>query len=144
VPRPGTGRGGGLIPDRLEAEWLHLPAVQAVFAALDGASGKTRAVGRIVRDSLIGRARDHADIDMATELLPVAVMQRAKAAGIATYPTGIDHGTVTLRLDDTNVEVTTLRQDVETDGRHAQVRFGTDWVADAERRDFTLNALYCG
>jgi len=133
-----------MIPDRLEgAEWLERQAVQAIFAALDGAEGRTRAVGGVVRDSLIGRMRDHADIDMATELLPVAVMQRAKAAGIDAYPTGIDHGTVTLRLDGTTVEVTTLRQDVVTDGRHAQVQFGTDWVADAERRDFTLNALYC-
>ncbi len=133
-----------MIADRLVgAEWLERPAVQAIFAALDGAQGRTRAVGGVVRDSLIGRLREHADIDMATELLPVAVMQRAKANGIAAYPTGIDHGTVTLRLDDTTVEVTTLRQDVLTDGRHAQVQFGTDWVADAARRDFTLNALYC-
>lgn len=133
-----------MIPDRLDgAEWLERPAVQAIFAALEGAAGRTMAVGGVVRDSLIGRLREHADIDMATELLPVVVMQKAKAAGIAAYPTGIDHGTVTLRLDDTTVEVTTLRQDVLTDGRHAQVQFGTDWVADASRRDFTLNALYC-
>lgn len=133
-----------MIPDRItDAEWLARPAVQAIFAALDGRDGRTRAVGGVVRDSLIGRIREHADIDMATEFLPVTVMQRAKAAGIAAYPTGIEHGTVTLRLDETTVEVTTLRQDVVTDGRHAQVRFGTDWVADAERRDFTLNALYC-
>ncbi|QQR39863.1 CCA tRNA nucleotidyltransferase [Devosia rhizoryzae] len=133
-----------MIPDRLtDAEWLHRPAVQAIFAALDGDQGRTRAVGGVVRDSLIGRTREHSDIDMATELLPVAVMQRAKAAGIAAYPTGIEHGTVTLRLDDTVVEVTTLRRDVATDGRHAEVAFGTDWFVDAERRDFTLNALYC-
>ncbi len=133
-----------MIPDRIEnVEWLTRPDVQAIFAALDGAEGRTRAVGGIVRDSLLGRVRDNTDIDMATELLPVAVMQRAKAAGIAAYPTGIDHGTVTLRLNDTSVEVTTLRQDVATDGRHAEVAFGTDWVVDAERRDFTINALYC-
>nr|WP_269468024.1 CCA tRNA nucleotidyltransferase [Devosia ureilytica] len=119
------------------------PAVQTIFAVLGGAEGQTRAVGGAVRDGLIGRTREHADIDMATELLPVSVMQKAKAAGIDAYPTGIEHGTVTLRLEDTTVEVTTLRQDVVTDGRHAQVQFGTDWVADAERRDFTLNALYC-
>ena len=134
-----------MIPQRLEkVEWLERTAVQTIFAALGGDDGKARAVGGIVRDSLIGRVRDSNDIDMATELLPVAVMQKAKAAGIATYPTGIDHGTVTLRLDETSVEVTTLRQDVETDGRHAQVRFGTDWTMDAQRRDFTINALYCG
>ena len=133
-----------MIPERLAgAEWLERPAVQAIFAALDGGAGHTRAVGGIVRDSLLGRVNERTDIDMATELLPVAVMQRAKAAGIAAHPTGIEHGTVTLQLDGTSVEVTTLRQDVETDGRHAEVAFGKDWVADAGRRDFTLNALYC-
>lgn len=133
-----------MIPDRLDgAEWLARPAVQAIFAALDGAEGKTRAVGGVVRDSLIGAVTETTDIDMATELLPVTVMQRAKAAGIATYPTGIDHGTVTLAVDGTSVEVTTLRRDVATDGRHAEVQFGTDWVEDARRRDFTINALYC-
>ena len=134
-----------MIPDRLpKAEWLDRPEVQTIFAVLDGREGKTRAVGGIVRDTLLDRLRPDTDIDMATELLPVTVMQRAKAAGIAVYPTGIDHGTVTLRLNQTTVEVTTLRRDVETDGRHAQVQFGTDWVEDAKRRDFTLNALYCG
>lgn len=133
-----------MIPDRLDdVEWLARPAVQAIFAALGGAEGQTRAVGGVVRDSLIGRIGQVSDIDMATQLLPVTVMQRAKAAGISAYPTGIDHGTVTLKLDDTVVEVTTLREDVATDGRHAEVRFGMDWRADAERRDFTLNALYC-
>src|SRR5690606_8688092 len=110
-------------------EWLESPAVQTIFSVLEGAAGRTRAVGGAVRDSLIGRMREHADIDMATELLPLTVMQKAKAAGIAVYPTGIDHGTVTLRLDETTVEVTTLRLDVETDGRHAQVAFGQDWQA---------------
>lgn len=134
-----------MIPDRLpKAEWLARAETQAIFAALDGRDGRTRAVGGIVRDTLMDRLRPESDIDMATELLPVAVMQRAKAAGIDAYPTGIDHGTVTLRLGETTVEVTTLRRDVETDGRHAQVQFGTDWVEDAKRRDFALNALYCG
>lgn len=134
-----------MIPDKLpHAEWLDRADVQTIFAVLDGASGKTRAVGGIVRDTLMGRLRADSDIDMATEFLPVAVMQRAKAAGISTYPTGIDHGTVTLRLNETSVEVTTLRRDVQTDGRHAEVAFGTDWGEDARRRDFTLNALYCG
>ncbi|SMQ72020.1 poly(A) polymerase [Devosia lucknowensis] len=133
-----------MIPDRIEnAEWLERAEVQAIFAALDGADGRTRAVGGVVRDSLAGMTRNHADIDMATEFLPTTVMQRAKAAGISAYPTGIEHGTVTLRVNDTVVEVTTLREDVETDGRRAIVRFGTNWQADAERRDFTINALYC-
>ncbi|WP_082511763.1 CCA tRNA nucleotidyltransferase [Devosia sp. Leaf420] len=134
-----------MIPERLPAaEWLERSETQQIFAALDGAEGTTRAVGGIVRDTLMGRLRPDSDIDMATELLPVAVMQRAKAHGIAAYPTGIEHGTVTLRLNETSVEVTTLRRDVETDGRHAQVQFGTDWTEDAKRRDFTMNALYCG
>lgn len=127
-----------------EAEWLGRPDVQTIFAVLDGSEGKTRAVGGIVRDTLMERLRPDADIDMATELLPVTVMQRAKAAGMSVYPTGIDHGTVTVKLNETTVEVTTLRSDVETDGRHAVVKFGTDWIEDAKRRDFTINALYCG
>ncbi|SFV29610.1 poly(A) polymerase [Devosia crocina] len=127
-----------------EAEWLARPEVQTIFRVLGADEGQTRAVGGIVRDTLMERLRPDADIDMATELLPVTVMQRAKAAGIAAYPTGIEHGTVTLRLNETVVEVTTLRRDVETDGRHAVVRFGTDWTEDARRRDFTMNALYCG
>ncbi|MGB3339634.1 MAG: CCA tRNA nucleotidyltransferase [Devosia sp.] len=124
------------------AEWLTRPETQAIFAALDGALCRTRAVGGVVRDTVMDRTHG-GDIDMATELLPDEVIARAKAAGIAFYPTGIDHGTVTLKLGNTLAEVTTLRRDVETDGRHAVVAFGTDWVEDASRRDFTLNALYC-
>lgn len=124
-----------------DAEWLRRPAVQGIFAALDGDKGRTRAVGGVVRDTVLER-QSGGDIDMATELVPTEVIERAQAAGIASYPTGIDHGTVTLRLGDTVAEVTTLRRDVETDGRRAQVAFGTDWVEDAKRRDFTLNALY--
>jgi poly(A) polymerase len=125
------------------AEWLVRPETQAIFAALDGAKRRTRAVGGVVRDTILERQRDNPDIDLATELLPEEVIERAKAAGIAWYPTGIDHGTVTLKLGKTLAEVTTLRRDVETDGRHAVVAFGTDWREDASRRDFTLNALYC-
>ncbi|MBE0579380.1 CCA tRNA nucleotidyltransferase [Devosia sp.] len=124
------------------ADWLNRPETQAILAALDGAKRRTRAVGGVVRDTIMGRTHGN-DIDMATELLPEEVMARAKAAGIACYPTGIVHGTVTLKLGETLAEVTTLRSDVETDGRHAVVAFGTDWVEDARRRDFTLNALYC-
>ncbi|WP_193334966.1 CCA tRNA nucleotidyltransferase [Devosia beringensis] len=126
------------------AEWLVRPETQAILAALDGAEGRTRAVGGVVRDTLLARQRVNPDIDLATELLPEDVMARAKAAGIAVYPTGIDHGTVTLKLGETLAEVTTLRRDIETNGRHAVVAFGTDWREDASRRDFTLNALYCG
>lgn len=125
-----------------EAAWLKRAETQTIFAVLDGAAGRTRVVGGVVRDTLLDRHRDNPDIDFATELLPTEVIDRATAAGIASYPTGIDHGTITLRLGETIAEVTTLRRDVETDGRHAQVAFGTNWTEDAQRRDFTLNALY--
>lgn len=126
------------------AEWLMRPETQRILALLDGPAGCTRAVGGIVRDTLLDMPRDAADIDLATELLPAEVMLRAERAGLKAYPTGIAHGTVTLKLGELTAEITTLREDVETDGRHAVVRFGTDWRRDAQRRDFTLNALYAG
>lgn len=122
------------------AKWLAAPATKAVFAALDGEGGRTRAVGGIVRDTLLGL--EPPDIDMATEFTPDEVTARAEAAGIAAHPTGIEFGTLTLVHQGVPIEVTTLRSDIETDGRHAVVRFGTDWAADAERRDFTINAIY--
>jgi poly(A) polymerase len=126
-----------------DAPWLRDPATQKVFALLDGEKGKTRAVGGAVRDTLIDHDREAIEIDFATELLPREVMRRAGEAGVAAYPTGIEHGTVTLKVADRVAEVTTLREDIETDGRHAVVRFGWGWTRDAERRDFTMNALYC-
>ena len=129
------------LPDKLaDAPWLNSRAARAVFKVLDGKSGRTRAVGGIVRDSLLGIER--ADVDMATEFTPGEVIARAETAGIAAKPTGIEHGTVTLVHQGTPIEVTTLRADIETDGRHAVVRFGTDWAEDAARRDFTMNAIY--
>ena len=126
------------------ADWLQREETQTMLQLLGGEEGKTRAVGGIVRDTLLGRDLAPADIDFATALLPHEVAIRAERAGISVHPTGIEHGTVTLRLDGLVAEVTTLREDVETDGRRALVQFGTDWVRDAERRDFTLNALYVG
>ena len=126
------------------AEWLMRPETQRLMALLDGAQGRTRAVGGIVRDTLLDLPREAADIDFATELLPDEVVERAGRAGVSSYPTGITHGTVTLKLGALVAEVTTLREDVETDGRHAVVRFGTSWKNDAARRDFTMNALYAG
>lgn len=126
------------------ATWLADPDLQRMFRALDGDAARTRAVGGAVRDTLMAHNRTSTDIDLATELLPAEVIKRAHKAGIASYPTGIEHGTVTLKAGDVVAEVTTLREDVETDGRHAVVRFGTDWSEDAQRRDFTLNALYAG
>ena len=126
------------------ADWLVRAETQALWALLDGKNGRTRAVGGIVRDTLLDRPRDRTDIDFATELLPHEVSLRVERAGVAVHPTGIEHGTVTLRLGSLVAEVTTLREDIETDGRRAVVKFGTDWSRDAGRRDFTLNALYAG
>lgn len=125
------------------ADWLVRDETQALFRLLDGEVQRTRAVGGIVRDTLLDRRQETADLDLATELRPEDVTERARAGGASVYPTGIEHGTVTVRLGELSAEVTTLREDVETDGRHAEVRFGTDWMRDAERRDFTINALYC-
>lgn len=120
--------------------WFADAALGQVLALLNSDGGEARIVGGAVRNSLMGL--DVADIDVATTLLPDAVVARAKAAGIKAVPTGIAHGTVTLVIDGKPFEVTTLRRDVDTDGRHAEVAFSTDWQADAERRDLTINALY--
>jgi poly(A) polymerase len=121
-------------------EWFSKPALQRILALLNADGGEARIVGGAVRNALMGIPIG--DIDMATTLLPQDVVERAKNAGIKAVPTGIEHGTVTLVLDGEGFEVTTLRRDVETDGRHAQVAFGTNWTEDAERRDLTINALY--
>jgi poly(A) polymerase len=126
------------------AAWLKARETQEIIGLLDGAEGRTRAVGGIVRDTLLGRPRMTPDIDLATELLPDEVSLRAAQGGASVYPTGIEHGTVTVKLGTTIAEVTTLREDVVTDGRHAIVKFGTNWERDASRRDFTMNALYAG
>ncbi len=115
--------------------FLSEPALAAVLAALPEA----RVVGGAVRDALAGRPV--CDIDLATPRPPEAVMQALAAAGIRAVPTGLDHGTVTAVVDGKGFEITTLRRDVETDGRHARVEFTDDWREDAARRDFTINAL---
>ncbi|MDR6147447.1 poly(A) polymerase [Sphingomonas sp. SORGH_AS870] len=101
---------------------------------------EARFVGGAVRDSLLGQTV--ADIDLATPLSPETVIARVREAGFKPVPTGIAHGTITAVLPDGPVEVTTLRRDVSTDGRHAVVAFTDDWREDAARRDFTMNALY--
>jgi poly(A) polymerase len=122
---------------------LDRPGVRQALAALDAPGAETRLVGGCVRDALLGTPS--ADIDLATTLLPEAVIAAAgRRPGLKAVPTGIEHGTVTLVTDDGPIEVTTLREDVETDGRHAIVRFGHDFARDAERRDFTVNALSLG
>ena len=112
----------------------------AIFSALLDRDGEeARVVGGAVRNSLLGEPLG--DIDIATTALPDEVIRRVEAAGFKAVPTGIEHGTVTVVAAGRPFEVTTLREDVETFGRHAKVVFGRDWKRDAERRDFTMNAL---
>lgn len=110
-----------------------------LFDVLGAANGDTRVVGGAVRDTLWGLPVS--DVDLATRFEPETVMERLRAAGIKAVPTGLKHGTVTAVLGGRPVEVTTLRRDVSTDGRHAEVAFTGDWAEDAARRDFTVNAL---
>jgi poly(A) polymerase len=125
---------------RLEdAPWLTSGAAARVLALLNGDGEEARVVGGAVRNALLKIPTG--DIDIATTALPDEVIRRAKAAGIKSVPTGIEHGTVTLVVDAQPFEVTTLREDTETFGRKATVAFGRDWVRDAERRDFTINGL---
>ena len=122
-----------------DPKWLTQGALGKLMAVLDGDGEQARVVGGAVRNVLIGQAPG--DVDVATTAVPPEVIRRAGEAGFKAVPTGIDHGTVTVVVDRQPFEVTTLREDVETFGRHAVVRFGRDWRADAARRDFTINAL---
>lgn len=122
--------------------WLEAKATRAVMAALQAAGGPdcARFVGGCVRNSLLGQPVD--DIDIATRLRPEETMTALQAAGLKAVPTGLEHGTVTGVSERKPYEITTLRRDVETDGRRAVVAFTEDWAEDAARRDFRLNALY--
>ncbi len=122
-----------------DAPWLAGGPLQRLLGVLDGDGEEARVVGGAVRNALLGMSAD--EIDVATTALPEEVVRRVQSAGFKAVPTGIEHGTVTVVVDGTPFEVTTLRQDVETYGRHAKVAFGRDWKADAERRDFTINAF---
>jgi len=126
---------GKLPPDA----WLREPDTLAVVAALTAEGADVRFVGGCVRDSLARRGVR--DIDIATPDRPDKVIELLNASAIRAVPTGIDHGTVTAVTDTRTFEITTLRRDVETDGRHATVAFTDDWVEDAKRRDFTINTL---
>ncbi len=133
---------GAVLPTSLAgAEWLERPQTRAVLAAIAAGGHQARIVGGAVRNALIGEPVT--DIDIATTATPDDVIAAARAAGLEAIPTGIAHGTVTVVADRHPYEVTTLREDVETFGRHARVAFTADWAADARRRDFTMNALYC-
>ncbi|MDG5487073.1 CCA tRNA nucleotidyltransferase [Sphingomonas sp. BGYR3] len=122
------------------APWRERSGLAALTRIIGAEQGESRYVGGAVRDTILGLPV--ADIDIATRLLPEAVMARLKEADIRVVPTGIAHGTVTAVLDSGPIEITTLRRDVSTDGRHATIAYSTDWREDAARRDFTINALY--
>jgi poly(A) polymerase len=123
--------------DSKRNSWLSDAKTRAV---LDALGPQSRFVGGAVRNALLGR--EVSDIDIATPLLPDEVTKRLTAAGLGAVPTGVEHGTITAISSGKPFEVTTLRRDVATDGRRAVVAFTTDWKEDAERRDFTMNALY--
>jgi len=119
-------------------QWVRDKKSQAVMQALG--AGNARFVGGCVRNAILNEPVG--DVDIATVLEPSKVIELLEAAGLKAVPTGIEHGTVTAVVDGTPFEITTLRKDVDTDGRHAEVEFSTSWEEDAARRDFTMNALY--
>jgi poly(A) polymerase len=126
----------------LNAPWLTSGPTSRVLRLLNANGEEARVIGGAVRNAVLDIPIG--DIDIATTAVPDEVIRRAKAAGFKSVPTGIDHGTVTLVVDSRPFEVTTLREDTETFGRKAKVAFGRDWVGDAHRRDFTMNALSVG
>jgi poly(A) polymerase len=125
---------------RIVGEWIAAPATQAVFDGLEAGGHRAYFVGGCVRNALLGQ--EVTDIDISTDAVPEEVIRLAEAAGLHPVPTGIAHGTITVVSGGTGYEVTTFRQDVETDGRRAVVAFSTDVRDDARRRDFTINAIY--
>jgi tRNA nucleotidyltransferase/poly(A) polymerase len=138
--------------DADQIAFLRQKPLSTVLSVLNGDGEETRVVGGAVRNLLLGLSLS--EIDLASTAEPKSVIARVTAAGFKAVPTGIEHGTITVVAEGKPFEVTTLREDVETDGRHAVVRFGRDWKRDAERRDFTINAMsldsggtvydYCG
>jgi poly(A) polymerase len=121
--------------------WRAQAQTQTVMKALSVGGQPARFVGGCVRDALLGLPVK--DIDIATPEPPERVTELVEQAGLRAIPTGIDHGTITALCDGIPFEITTLRRDVETFGRHARVSYTNDWQEDAARRDLTLNALYC-
>src|SRR4051812_47651281 len=141
ILRPGThrerqARAGD---DEVSFPWLKEKPLADLLSVLDRDGEEARVVGGAVRNALLGLP--HGDVDIATTAPPAEVTRRAEAAGFKGVPTGFDHGTVTVVIGGRPFEVTTLREDVETFGRRATVKFGRDWKRDAERRDFTMNGL---
>lgn len=123
----------------IDAPFLDEPRLRRLMLALNGDGEETRIVGGAVRNALLGEPVH--EVDLATTALPEVTIARAKAAGFKPIPTGIEHGTITIVVDGVPFEATTLREDVETHGRHATVRFGRDFRMDALRRDFTINQM---
>lgn len=122
-------------------DWMVAPETVAMMQALTAGGREARFVGGCVRDGILKRLVT--DIDIATEEPPDRVMELMQEAGIKAVPTGIKHGTITVVIPPRHYEVTTLRVDTESHGRHATVAFTDDWLADARRRDFTINTLSC-
>lgn len=125
---------------KLTTHWQHDPRLMRLFAALKEGDGTPRLVGGAVRDALLGIPQD--DYDVAINQPPEMVIESLEKAGINFVPTGLQHGTVTAIVKGHPYQITSLRTDLRTDGRHAEVAFTDDWRADAMRRDFTINALY--
>lgn len=124
-----------------KAPWLNAPSSQRLMDVLTEGGIQARFIGGCVRDALLGDLDPEVDLDIATPLLPDQVIKRLEGAGIKAIPTGIAHGTVTALIDQRPFEITTLRKDIDCDGRHALVEFTDDFRLDAERRDFTINTL---
>ncbi|MGE0178340.1 MAG: CCA tRNA nucleotidyltransferase [Sphingomonas sp.] len=122
-----------------DADWRHWAGMDRLLATLDAEAGETRFVGGCVRDALL--AIPVSDVDLATRFPPDEVMARLKAARIKAVPTGLAHGTVTAVIHGQPIQITTLRRDLDPDGRHTPVAYIGDWKEDAARRDFTINAL---
>ena len=125
---------------KLAGDWFQNKATQSVFAALTDAGFQAYMVGGCVRNALLGLPVS--DIDISTDAEPETVSELAQNADLRAVPTGIDHGTVTVISQGIPHEITTYRKDIETDGRRAVVAFSKNMAEDAERRDFTMNAIY--
>ena len=126
-------------PDPVAKALLEDPRIRRIFSTFDGAGEEIRIVGGAIRNALL--REPVSEVDFATTSEPATIVTRAAKAGLRSIPTGIEHGTVTILVEGTPFEITTLREDVETDGRRAKVRFGRNFEHDARRRDFTINAL---
>lgn len=125
---------------KIKTNWEKDSHLNRLFQALKAGGGTPRLVGGVVRDTILGIPQD--DYDIAINQTPLSATQSLKSAAISVIPTGIDHGTVTAVVDGHPYQITSLRTDLKTDGRRAEVAFTEDWVLDAARRDFTINALY--